>query len=257
MKSSFKKIGLFLVLGLTTAVFYSCDKDDNDNNGGNALKITAAYVVNGSTQVTTVKALAYWESGDYDYGSDVIAQAPYANNGFTLELPPTVTVKSLNSISEDAMQGVSISNKNAKILFLEDIEGYDKDENELGYFYLEGDFDNGEDFYTSWLYADRDVTINGVTQNIHGNYEYIERYDLKLKKGWNVVYDDYIESYNNLTGREEYTSSFTSQKRSERNYLWRFHGNYDSRSAQATTKSVENKKSVFSKLKENKKSRTR
>ena len=85
MKSNFKKIGLFLVLGFTTAVFYSCDKEGGGNNGeGNVSTITATNVISGSTQITSVKALAYWESGDYGY--DAIAQSPYINNGFTLEL---------------------------------------------------------------------------------------------------------------------------------------------------------------------------
>ena len=254
MKSNFKKNGVFLVLGLTIAVFYSCNKDD-DINDGNISKITATNVINGSSQITTVKVLVYWERGD-DYGSDAIAQTKYENNGFTVEFPSTVAAKYLYLVSEDAPQDISISDKNANVLAISDIEGYDKDENGIGYFYLEEVRDDSE-YYTFWFYTDRDVSIKGEAKYIDDNYEDMENYDLKLKKGWNVVYQNYTESYNNSTKRDVYTYSITSQKPSGINYLWNFYGNYDFRSAQMTTKSVENTKSVFSKLKENKKNRTR
>ena len=239
MKKTFFKFGL-LALGLTTAVFNSCNKDDDDNsgNGGNASKITATNVINGSTRITTVKALAYWESSNYDYGNDAIAQAPYKNNGFTLELPENVSSKYLDLLSEDAPSGVSISDENAKIFFLDDIRGYDEDENEIGDFYLEEENDDSE-YYTSWMYADRDVTIKGEDDG--------DKYDVNLKKGWNIIYESYTEN----------SGSLTSKKPSGINYSWNFYSNSDYRSVIATRNSVENKKSVFSKLQEDRKNRTR
>ena len=257
MKRNLEKIGLFLVLGLAIAVFYSCDKnDDYDNGGGSTSTIIVTNVINGSTQITTVKALVYWESGDSD-GNDAIAQTQYKNNGFTLELPSTVAAKYLELVYEDAPQSISISDKNAKVSFINEIEGYDKDENGIGYFYLDEEKGDNEYYDISWLYADRDVTIKGEVKEIDDDYDYEEigQYDLKLKKGWNVTYNSYIKSYNNSTKRDVYTYSITSQKPSNINYVWNFERNFDFRSAQATTESIENTKSIFSKLKENKKTK--
>lgn len=239
MKKTFLNFGLFLALGLTTVVFNSCDKDDDndgDTNGGNASKITATNVFNGSTNIKTVKALIYWESGENDYGKDAITQAPYLNNGFTLELPTTLEAKYLETFDADDLEGIAVSDKNFKSCFLEDLRGYNEDDDEIGYFYLEEE--NGDnDYYTSWIYSDRDVTIKGEDDG--------EKYNVTLKKGWNVVYDSYIDD----------SYSFTSQKPSGVNYTWNFYDNSSFRSASIATKSVENTKSAFSKLKESRKKR--
>ncbi len=239
MKKTFLNFGLFLALGLTTVVFNSCDKDDDndgDTNGGNASKITATNVFNGSTNIKTVKALIYWESGENDYGKDAITQAPYLNNGFTLELPTTLEAKYLETFDADDLEGIAVSDKNFKSCFLEDLRGYNEDDDEIGYFYLEEE--NGDnDYYTSWIYSDRDVTIKGEDDG--------EKYNVTLKKGWNVVYDSYTDD----------SYSFTSQKPSGVNYTWNFYDNSSFRSASIATKSVENTKSAFSKLKESRKKR--
>ncbi|MDR0231624.1 MAG: hypothetical protein LBI82_05835 [Dysgonamonadaceae bacterium] len=261
-----KLLGLFLVLGLSTAVFYSCNKnDDDDDNGGssgNASRITATNVINGSTQITTVKAFADW----YGYGwrEDVIAQAQYKNNGFTLELPETLSAKYLEEIDE--IEEFSVSDKNAKIYLFEDIRGYDKFENEIGYFYLGEENDDSSHYtysshYACWMYADGDVTIVGEYKYIDEYYnykyddyeydDYTNRRDLRLKKGWNVVYESYIQNYKN--GRYVRTFTLTSQKPSGVNYSWVFYDDYDLRSAKATTKSVKNIKSIFSKSKKDRK----
>lgn len=245
MKKTFLNFGLFLALGLTTVVFNSCDKDDDndgDTNGGNASKITATNVFNGSTNIKTVKALIYWESGENDYGKDAITQAPYLNNGFTLELPTTLGAKYLETIDADDLEGIAVSDKNFKSCFLDDLRGYNEDDDEIGYFYLEEE--NGDNFYyTSWFYSDRDVTIKGEYKEI--DEEYINNYDLTLKKGWNVVYDSYTDD----------SYSLTSQKPSGVNYTWNFYDYSSFRSASIATKSVENTKSAFSKLKESRKKR--
>jgi len=232
MKKTFLNFGLFLALGLTTVVFNSCDKDD-DNDGDTALKITATNVINGSTNIKTVKAKIYWESGENDYDEDAIAQAPYLNNGFTLELPTTLEAKYLETMD---LEGIAVSDKNFKSYFLYDLRGYNEDDDEIGYFYLEEE--NGDNFYyTSWIYSDRDVTMEGENDG--------EKYNVTLKKGWNVVYDSYTDD----------GFSLTSQKPSGVNYTWNFYDNSSFRSASIATKSVENTKSAFSKLKESRKKR--
>lgn len=238
MKKTFLNFGLFLALGLTTAVFYSCNKDDDNDggtNGGNASKITATNVINGSTNIKTVKALIYLESGENDYDEDAITQAPYLNNGFILELPTTLEAKYLEIDAYD-LEGIAVSDKNFKSYFFDDLSGYNEDGDEIGYFYLNEE--NGDnEYYTSWFYSDRDVTIKGE----YGG----EKYNVTLKKGWNVVYDSYTDD----------SYSLTSQKPSGVNYTWNFYDYSSFRSASIATKSVENTKSAFSKLKESRKKR--
>ena len=252
MKKTFLNFGLFLALGLTTAVFNSCEKDDDNDggtNGGNASKITATNVINGSTQIKTVKALVYWESGD-EYGNDAIAQGPYLNNGFTLELPTTLGAKYLETIDADDLEGIAVSDKNFKSCFLEDLRGYNEDDDEIGDFYLKEENDDSE-YYTAWIYVDRDVTIKGETKEIYYDEEYIENFDLTLKKGWNVVYESDTESYEN--GRDVYSSTISSKKPSGVTYTWNFYVDYDYSSASVALKSAKNSKSFSSKLKGNKK----
>ena len=215
MKKRFLNFGLLLALGLTTALFNSCGRDD-DNNGDtidNASKITATNVNNGSTQIKTVKAIVFWESGN-NYESEAIAQAPYQNNGFTLELPATLQDKYLETIDTDDLEGIFVSDKNFKSCFLEDLRGYNGDDNEIGYFYLEEDNENWE-HYTSWIYVDRNVTIKGevVDDEEQGNF------DLTLKKGWNIVYESYIEMENGIV-MDSFTIS--SKKPSGVYFTWNF-----------------------------------
>lgn len=257
MKKTFLNFGLFLALGLTTAVFNSCEKDDdndggtNGGNGGNASKITATNVINGSTQIKTVKALVYWESGD-EYGNDAIAQGPYQNNGFTLELPATLGAKYLETLDADDLEGITVSDRNFKSGFLDDLRGYNENDEEIGDFYLEEENEDSE-HDAVWLYVDRDVTIKGETKYIDEEYdeEYIEKYDLTLKKGWNIVYGSDTESYEN--GRDVYSYTMSSKKPSGVNYTWNFYDDYDYSSASVALKSAKNSKSFSSKLKGNKK----
>jgi hypothetical protein len=191
MKKTFFKFGLFLALGLTIVVFNSCEKDDDIDQGindFNASKITATNVINGTTRVITVKALAYWESGD-DYFRDTIVQAPYKNNGFTLELPAILGAKYLQLDAFD-LEGIFVSDRNFKSLFFYDVVGYNEDDTEIGYFYLEEDNYNIT-HYTSWMYVDRDVTIKGEVNKPYGIFYEENKYDLTLKKGWNLVYDSH------------------------------------------------------------------
>ena len=250
MKKTFLNFGLFLALGLTTVVFNSCDKDDD--NDGNASKITATNVINGSTNIKTVKALIYWESGENDYGKDAITQAPYLNNGFTLELPATLGAKYLETLDADDLEGITVSDRNFKSGFLDDLRGYNENDEEIGDFYLEEENEDSE-HDAVWLYVDRDVTIKGETKYIDEEYdeEYIEKYDLTLKKGWNIVYGSDTESYEN--GRDVYSYTMSSKKPSGVNYTWNFYDDYDYSSASVALKSAKNSKSFSSKLKGNKK----
>ena len=257
----FTKLAVSILMLLSVMFFIGCGSDDEDKGGndGSASKITATNVINGSAQITNVKALAYWENG-YDYGNDVIAQVPYQNNGFKLELPTTLSAKYLMTMNdlEVDVPGISISDKNAKIFAISEIEGYDKDEYYIGDFYLE-EIDGYDQYYTSWAYSDRNVDIKGEYKEIDDYYdeEYVSKADLTLKKGWNVVYGSYTESYNSSTGRDVYKATVTSKKPSGVNYSWNFYDYGYYSSTDLRTKSAENNNSVFSKLKDSRKKGTR
>ncbi|HDP75508.1 MAG TPA: hypothetical protein ENN49_06505 [Bacteroidales bacterium] len=255
MKKTIFYFGLFLALGLTGVVFNSCDKDDDTDGGtndGQVFKITATNVINDSAEIKTVKAIVYWESGDYDYGSDAIAQAPYQNNGFTLELPEILDAKYLETLDAEDLEEIFVSDNNFKFCTLDDLNGYNSEDEKIGEFYLVGVKEDGV-YFTFWLYVDRDVTINGEYSEIdeEDNEEYIEIYDLTLKKGWNVVYASEMES----PDRHVYTATISSKKPSDVNYAWYFSSyddlTYHKSSASQALKLAKNPKSLATILKEN------
>ena len=163
-----------------------------------------------------------------------------------MELPATVGAKYLETIDAYDLDGVAVSDKNFKSCFLDDLRGYNEDDDEIGYFYLKEEIGDNN-YYTSWFYSDRDVTLKGEYKEINEEYdeEYIDNYDLTLKKGWNIVYESYTDDI----------YFFTSQKPSGVNYTWNFYDDSSFRSASIATKSVENTKSAFSKLKGSRKKR--
>jgi hypothetical protein len=73
--------------------------DGDGGTTGSGFNITASNLSGVPNSVKTVKALMYWENGN-EYEEEVIAQVPYKNNGFTLQLPATLNNKFLSSISD-------------------------------------------------------------------------------------------------------------------------------------------------------------
>ena len=207
MNRNFLKFGLFLVLVLSIALLYSCGKSEDD---GGASTIKATSVVNNvhnaisDSEVITVKAVAS------DGG--VIAETQYKNKGFTLELPSTVPDKYLQLILQHETHGISISDESAKAFTLENINirGYDKDNYSIGYFSFNGSIYENTEHYVSWVYVDRDVTVKGEV------YTDLSKYDLDLKKGWNVVYNSYKFSTD--------IYSYTTQKPDDK-YGWGWRSN--------------------------------
>ena len=207
---NFRFLAIFLVVALCATFLVSCEKDDDiGGNEGSVSKIVATNV-NIPVETATIKA----HSGSY-YDSDVIAQTPYnKNNGFTLELPASLSANYLRPISsiivnEDIIQFFSISDKTVRWCWLGDIVAYDSDDRricDLEYI--------GENDYIFcdglWLYVNKDVVIKGTHEDHWG---YVTTIDLNLKKGWNTCYrweDDYSAK----------TDFFTSKKPSGLNFAW-------------------------------------
>lgn len=250
MKRTF--LWLFLVLGITTTMFCSCSKDDESGNiSGDTSTITASNVINSSSQIETVKALAFPDN-DYDEEGESIALAQYKNNGFTLELPSTLSSKYLSLIWEDAPNGISISDENAKISEI-DISGYNDDDDEIGGFFLCNEDDETDWSYdVFWIYSDRDVTIKGESTAVdyENDEENTTKYDLKLNKGWNIVHDIYTYNSNDKTG---YTDVVTSKKPSGFSCSWYFEKWGGDFMPAQVAKSTVKQKSFLGKFKENRK----
>ncbi|MDR0295457.1 MAG: hypothetical protein LBH91_04605 [Prevotellaceae bacterium] len=235
MKNVFLKFGLFLAFGLSTAVFYSCSKDKDDNGiGGDASKIIATNVMsNASSEIVTVKVEVHWHDEDGEYHDDVIAQAPFRNNGFTLQLPTMVPDKYLKLLEYHLYGSYAISDRQAKTLvsFPElDICAYDKDDNHIGYVWLADNKRLDDGNWVEWVYIDRDVTITMEYSEEYNDIRYTDKMNLNLKKGWNVAY--HIST--------EYTWTFTTQKPSGVTFNW-YAGYSDGWSAKANLKSTAKK----------------
>ena len=233
-----KKLMLWLTMGAVLPIgFVSCNNDDDDGGGGSetVTSISASNVVNGSSQIVSVAAWASWDDG-VDWGWETIAQSAY-NNGFTLQLPANLAAKFLDSF-EGIPSTISVSNTNALTFLLDEISGFNSAGEEIGYFYL-AKITSDAGYYTSWMYADSNVTVKGQVEDEDG----LTTLDLNLKQGWNVIYDTYTES----------SVSMTSAKPSGISYTWNFYPNSSYVSARMAAKSNENVKSGFLKLKDKRK----
>ncbi|MCL2597363.1 MAG: hypothetical protein FWD66_06850 [Paludibacter sp.] len=210
-------------------VFWGCGKDNEPNGNGNiednVSKITATDVINSSSYIVTVK-VEMWSDEEGHGSGEIIAQAPYKNNGFTLELPATVSDKYMYLLG-DAPNGITISDKTAKCSYGMNIDAYDSyDDYFIGRFRLT-DYENSDGMTNTsgvmWYYVDKNVTIKGESKKIEGNKEYIGKYDMDLKKGWNVVYSNDIENYDSSTGIYVDTYTATTHKPSELDYQWYYY----------------------------------
>jgi hypothetical protein len=248
-KSILRNVVAIAISLAVTTTFISCgDDDDNGNGNGNAATITATTVTGNTAQIATVKAEIWWWDEQNDY-SLVIAEAPFRNNGFALQLPETVPNNFLflfNNEFEDS--DITVNPANARGTALERLEAFNAAGNEIGWLYY-ADFDwyseNHPNVRNSafWLFVDRDVTITGEesSDEWEGNI-WIESWNLNLRRGWNIVYERLtITTAGNTT---TYTNTFTSQRPSGVNFSWRFSAD-DVEENSLSAKSVDRKGGIF------------
>ena len=253
MKKTVLKFWLFLALGLTTTILYSCSKDDDKNNEETDIEnqvgklnpdgsftITATNVSDGSSQIATVKAKIEWyidlENGYYERETDVIAQTPYENNSFTLKLPATIADKYLEPIMEedDDMIGITVSDKTVKGCGVGSFFAYDKNDNAIGDFVYLNAIPSDDKSNLSgavWIYVDKNVNINGQNKIEYADEDYISEFitnynNVSLKKGWNVYYINQTYVSNQSTKKETYAVTVSMQKPSGVNLKWYFNGYY-------------------------------
>lgn len=218
MKNKFSKIYLFLAISALSSAFISCDNNDSDGgSSSSANKITATNVANSSDQIKTVRGTS---SSETEESEDVIAEAPYSNNGFTLTLPATLDAKYLSTVNVDDMgSGFVISNPNAKIGSLNDLQAFDVADENIGSFYYgysnETTYSGGSGF---WLYVDSDVNITGTDSETAEGFTSELIMDMKLKKGWNLAYGTVQMDLAN----SKMTMKYSKSKPSGMTFTWSF-----------------------------------
>jgi hypothetical protein len=199
-----KKLVFSATLILVAMCFASCgDKKDD----GRELKISAQ-VTNSdqaNSEVDEVRAVGYIfgvetpvdYDGDgvtdwYDYDEEevIIASAPFKNGGFTITLPKKVDERLLEPMEFDDMEGINVSDKNAKGMEEITLEAY-KDNENVGVFEC-GYEDLTQYVQVVYMFVDRDVKLTGSYTETDG-WIFTITYDLDLKKGWNTVYGIEIE----------------------------------------------------------------
>jgi hypothetical protein len=216
MKSLFYKFTSFLIMGFTVVTFGSYSNNDNGDN--TPTKITATGIrVNSAT---TVKA--------YSIRNNVIAEAPFQNNSFILELPATMPPDFLFPVLERVSRSRSVSDYSAQISAPIALYGYNEAGYRIGSFSLTytrhtrtsvidiGSFEVIS-WIQTWMYADRDVTIR-EEHRINNSSTLI--YDLNLKGGWNIVYLGISVVRDNDVNTVIHTHQ--SQNPGNFNFSWRF-----------------------------------
>ncbi|MDR1584027.1 MAG: hypothetical protein LBS55_12375 [Prevotellaceae bacterium] len=199
-------VSLFTVVAIS-----SCNKDDDDDGkeGGNIDNTITATVEHGNSyngKIDSVKAKIYPPKKNSYLVTLVAASTNYSNGGFTLKLPETVSDTYLSAFDDDNFyvdNGITISNRNVKISQTY-IEAY-KANDVVGEFYY-----GTADWY--WYgrptYSNGDVSITGSMTEEHNSdgdgdgvdetHTYTTKFNIHLKKGWNMVYGkegEYEEEY--------------------------------------------------------------
>ncbi|MDR1680341.1 MAG: hypothetical protein LBS12_00955 [Prevotellaceae bacterium] len=188
-----------LVSLFTVVAISSCNKDDDDDDQGGGIDNTiTATVENGSSlngKIDLVEVVVYRENGI----SHAVASAPYSNGGFTLTLPETVGDMYLDAF-EDMPVTMTVSDYNVKTSQA-DIRA-SKAGVKTGWFY------HGTPEWAGILiYSTGDVSVTGTSTDtytydanedgVNETYTEIWKYDVQLKKGWNMMYIKEIEKGNN------------------------------------------------------------
>ena len=229
MKKKFQGTGFLLLLGFFSAMFYSCQKDE-DNDAQTVMTITASNIVNSPNSIAIVKCQSYNPvTHGYDY---TVAETPFANGGFTLTLPETVPSIYLKDFwdGEEIPTGISVSDTTAKTLECTPYT-YNTNDKETGYFYYaNADYSLEDSDFESealWMYVDKNTKIKGKHTYTEDADLNVDEYNLNLKKGWNLIYTTENVTYNSATQAKTYTFKCTNAKPSY-TFNWYYYKYYTS-----------------------------
>ena len=195
----------FILLAALAVTFTGCNKDDNDDDNDNSVgtsviagnKITATVSGVGDRVVDYVRVEYYHSENETenDYGdTEVLAEAEFKDNKFSIELPATLRPSLLWDIAEELEiedTDIKISNPNAKALMI-DFDAYRADyDYRVGMFWY-GNDDDDEYIDMEVIYVDSDVTVTGTWKNEYGDKSFTERFNCNFKKGWNYFAQVYV-----------------------------------------------------------------
>ncbi|MDR0385987.1 MAG: hypothetical protein LBH60_07910, partial [Prevotellaceae bacterium] len=177
----------------TVVAFSSCSKDEDNGNGnsskieGNKLTVAVENGASHNSKIDLVKAEIWY--GD-EWTEYTVATAPYSNGKFTLNLPASVDAKYLDAVTNELSEGVTVSNRSAKIAVVEGLAAYKSDNHVGDIYYTTGNREG--DWWATLIYADADVSVTGTSTQTYDDgavYTYKTKYNVHLKRGWNMVYN--------------------------------------------------------------------
>ena len=178
----------YFIVATVMLFFPSCSNNDlTDDNyvifeenptSDNLLLIKAYNVEGGSSKdiaFAKVVIVSFIQSpnGEYNWFE---YSTKYENAGFKLTFPKTISDEYLQRLSETVLEGVQISDTQAKIRSAY-VEAHNNAEANIGVFSFRSD-----NCGIGFLYADRNFTMKGVS-GFSGS-----EFDCSFKKGWNIVY---------------------------------------------------------------------
>lgn len=139
---------------------------------------------------------------------------------------------------EEYLEGVDISDKTVKFTDFDTFLSYNRKDSLLGVIYCVesdglGEIYNGHTM--AWIYVDKDLELNGININIVSNddeeypeYNYYSEYkkifdNVKLKKGWNRFYNEYINETDSVAKRYFYTNKMSTTKPQGVDFKWYYY----------------------------------
>jgi hypothetical protein len=150
---------------------------------------------NNETRNLIINDLRIAGSGNASTGAYFAFQGAYSDFSFLIKLPNVVNAPFLVNVETTVEPWFEVSDKSANLFEFSQIEAYDSNGSYVGTFRMfdstikkvdHGDYTlwEGSDYYISFCYVDRDVTIEGYAKP-GGSFS------KNPKKGWNKVYNEY------------------------------------------------------------------
>ncbi len=217
-----KKLTFILISVITLTVGFTSCKTEEPGENSNEWKIDAK-VENGANYNATVDSVYAILSNE----TELAGKAKYENGGFKMNLM-AVAPENLSTISEDMPDGITVSDKTAKITLIQLLYGI-KNGNLVGLFlftkysqsdFMEEDADLDDGGVAMYIYANKNVKITGVDTETDTydsqTYTYTTTYNLTLKAGWNRVVINVLEN------SEFYTKSEIVNLSNSNGYKWIF-----------------------------------
>ncbi len=216
-----------MFIGAMAALLFACgDKTpDGDKTIGKPLKLSGQVTLDPDYDYSDIVKIKAVVSGDGETTYDV-ATANWNNGNFSITLPALKKKYLTRAITEDMPDGMTVSDTEvmgaSAVLSLRNADNDDIGMLYYGYLNESIDYVNmtmqSESIEAQYILVDRDVTISG---DIEVEELGTMNYDVRLKKGWNVVYAC-ISMTIRVVGEDiitEATMSMTTTKPNA-NYIW-------------------------------------